>query len=278
MRVITFCNHKGGTGKTTSTIHVAAALGLSGYRTLVVDLDPQGFLSQTMGVDPDNRPDTVLSLFEPDASLWECPVRSMSGFDLIPSSARMTRRMRDLNKPTDALWLREAMGARDEAPYDMVLFDTAAAVTVFSLNALVASDHSVIPVLPEPQAVVGAEQTFQTVSMIRKSLNPALYPPIFLFTQVHKQKRVHRAYRHYIRKKYSHRVLNTYIGTSTSLTEPCDDGETVFDVDPYSRGAKSYANATDELLERMDDLEDEDALPDTEIMAPPSSTQAPSVS
>ena len=259
MRVFTICNHKGGTGKTTTTIHVAAALGLSGVRTLVVDLDPQGFLTRTMGADPDESPDTALSLFDPDANLWECETVSMSGFDLLPSSNRLTREMRELNKPTDVLWIREAIERNiDGASYDAVLFDTAAAVTVYSLNALVASQYAVIPVLPEYQSVVGAEQTFQTVSMVRKRLNPNLHPPMFLFTQVDGRKRLHGAYRSYMRKKYARRVLDTVIRTSTSLTEAYDDGETVFDTDPHSRGARDYANATDDLMQRVRAYENED--------------------
>ena len=270
MRVFTVCNHKGGTGKTTSVIHIAAAMGLSGHRTLVIDLDPQGFLTRTMGVDPEHCTDTALSLFDPDANLWTCDTVSMNGFDLLPSSNRLTREMRDLNKPTDVLWIREAMerpaddspssngSARMASAYDVILFDTAAAVTVYSLNALVASKYAVIPVLPEYQSVVGAEQTYQTVAMVRKQLNPRLHPSMFLFTQVDERKRLHSAYRSYIRKKYTHRVLDTVIRTSTSLTEASEDGETVFDSDPHSKGARNYANATDELLRKAQAYENEE--------------------
>ncbi|MFO8232299.1 MAG: ParA family protein [Longimonas sp.] len=271
MHVFTICNHKGGTGKTTSVIHIAAAMGLSGHRTLVVDLDPQGFLTRTMGIDPDAHDDTALSLFGPDADLWACRTVSMSGFDLLPSSNRLTREMRDLNKPTDVLWIREAIERNiDTASYDAVLFDTAAAVTVYSLNALVASQYAVIPVLPEYQSVVGAEQTYQTVSMVRKRLNPDLHPSMFLFTQVDERKRLHSAYRSYMRKKYTHRVLDTIIRTSTSLTEASEDGETVFDTDPQSKGARNYANATDDLLQRVKAYERKEAEAKANVQPVPS--------
>lgn len=290
MHVLTVCNHKGGTGKTTSVIHIAAAMGLSGHRTLVVDLDPQGFLTRTMGVDPEHCPDTALSLFDPDASLWSCDTVSMNGFDLLPSSNRLTREMRDLNKPTDVLWIREAMerpankadgtanGASPTSPYDAVLFDTAAAVTVYSLNALVASQYALIPVLPEYQSVVGAEQTYQTVAMVRKRLNPRLHPSMFLFTQVDERKRLHSAYRNYIRKKYTHRVLDTVIRTSTSLTEASEDGETVFDTDPHSKGARNYANATDDLLNKIKSYAEEEASAQARPAPSAASPETPSFS
>ena len=96
MLVLAVCNHKGGTGKTTSVVHLAAALGLSGRRTLVIDLDPQGFLSRTLGVPEQADEDTVLALFDHDRAPGDVAIRTMSGFDLIPSSSLLTKRMPSL--------------------------------------------------------------------------------------------------------------------------------------------------------------------------------------
>lgn len=258
MIVLSICNHKGGTGKTTSAIHVAAALGLSGRRTLVMDLDPQGFLSRTLDVDEPKPEDSVLALFDPDADAGQIRTRSMNGFDLIPSSSTLTKRMRRLNKPTDVLWVKERL-QESSLNYDVILFDTAAAVTVYSLNALVASQHVLIPVLPEYQGVVGAEQTFQTADLVQRKLNPSLATRSFLFTQVDGRKRIHQTYRQYMRKKYGAYVLDAVIRTSTSLAEAHEEGRTVFDRNPHARGARDYANATDELLHRMEEGVEPDA-------------------
>lgn len=249
MNVVAICNHKGGTGKTTSVMHLAAALGLSGYRTLVVDLDPQGFLTRMLGVGEPPEEASSLALFDPEARLEAIPVQPMRSFDLLPASSALTKRMRSLNKPTDVLWAREA--ARADLPYDMLLFDTAAAVTPYSLNALVASQHVVVPVTPEYQPVVGAEQTFQTATLVQKKLNPALATPLFLFTQVDARKRAHRRYREYMRNKYDQYVMQSIIRTCAALARSDRDGTTVFDTDPHARGVRDYANATDEMLRRM---------------------------
>ena len=265
MTVLSVCNHKGGTGKTTTAIHVAAALGLSGWRPLVIDLDPQGFLTRTMGVGEPDPEQSVVAFFDPDADLKQIEVREASGFDLIPSSDTLTRRMRDLDKPTDVLWVREALQRLDLA-YDFVLLDTAAAVTVYSLNALVASQHVLIPVLPEYQSIVGAEQTHKTTRLVENKLNPLLEARHFLFTQVDARKRMHKTYREYVREEYGPEVLEHVIRTSTSLAKSQDGTTTIFDHDPNARGAIDYANATDELVGRIREASDE---PDEEQSPPP---------
>jgi chromosome partitioning protein len=250
MKVLAVCNHKGGTGKTTSAIHIAAALGLSGHRTLVVDLDPQGFLTRMLGVEEPPPEVSSMVIFDPAVRLQEVPVHGMKGFDLLPSSTLLTKTMRRLNQPTDVLWAKEALEGL--TGYDMVLLDTAAAITVYSLNALVASQYVLIPVTPEYQPVLGAEQTFQTVMMVRDKLNPALHPPIFLFTQVDARKRNHHMYRRYFRKKYGDQVMTSIVRTSAALAVSHEDGTTVFDHEPHARGARDYANTTDELIRLMD--------------------------
>ncbi len=197
MFILTVCNHKGGTGKTTTSINLSAALSLSGKRVLVIDLDPQGFMTRMMGVSEPAPEASSLVLFQQDTD-GPAPIQALPSFDMISSSPALSAAMRKLTKPTDVLWAKEYL-ERTISGYDVILIDTAAAVTVYSLNALVASDAVVIPVAPEYQPVVGAEQTFQTVSMVKKRLNPALKEQRFLFTMVDGRKKNHRSYREYMR-------------------------------------------------------------------------------
>ena len=269
MTVLTICNHKGGTGKTTTSIHVAAALGLSGYRTLVLDLDPQAFLTRMLGVDEPDPRHSVLALFDAEG-LREAQPRQLRSFDLLPASSRMTHAMRKLNRPTDVLWAKETL--QQDLGYDIILFDTAAAVTVFSLNALVASQHVLVPVMPEYQPVLGAEQTYRTVEQVREKLNPDLQMPLFLFTMVDARKSTHHRFRAYLRRAHGDRVMNTIIRTSAALSVQHRDGSTTFDHDPHARGARDYANATDELLRHFFPPEPEDAagrLEQRPAVAPP---------
>src|SRR5690606_24396 len=172
MPIVTICNHKGGTGKTTSVIHIAAAMGLSGHRTLVVDLDPQGFLTKMLGVEEPPPEHSALVLLDPEGDLRRVETHRMSGFDLLPASYSMTKAQKALTRPTDVFWVKETLATGHD--YDLVFFDTAAAISVFTMNALVASEHVLIPVTPEYQPVVGAEQTWATSKLVREKLNPGL--------------------------------------------------------------------------------------------------------
>lgn len=251
MFILTVCNHKGGTGKTTTSINLSAALSLSGKRVLVIDLDPQGFMTRMMGVSEPAPEASSLVLFQQDTD-GPAPIQELPSFDMIPSSPALSAAMRKLTQPTDVLWAKEYI-EKAISGYDVVLIDTAAAVTVYSLNALVASDAVVIPVAPEYQPVVGAEQTYQTVSMVKKRLNPALKEQRFLFTMVDGRKKNHRSYREYMRGKYGPTVMSAIVRTCTTLSVSARNGTTVFDADDVlARGAVDYANVADEWLRIMD--------------------------
>lgn len=245
MPVLTICNHKGGTGKTTTSIHVAVALAREGRRVLAVDLDPQGFLTRLLGLDEPAPEQSSLALLTPDAEIAALRPASTLGLDVLGASMALTQAMRRFTQPTDVLWLRETL--RGDHGYDVVLVDTAAAVSVYTMNALAASDLVVIPVTPEYQPVVGAEQTWQTCGLVKRKLNPALAPPRFLLTQVDARLKRHARYAAYLRETYGDAVMPTAIRTSSSLTGAVRDGQTVFDLFPAPRGAEDYLAATAEI-------------------------------
>ena len=249
MPVLTVCNHKGGTGKTTTSIHLAAAFGHAGGRVLAVDFDPQGFLTRMLGADEPPPEHSALGLLDARADLGSFPVQTVSGFDLIGSSMALTKALRTLTRPTDVLWLRETLAAGHG--YDIVLVDTAAALSAFTMNALVASDLVVIPVTPEYQPVVGAEQTWQTCGLVQDKLNPRLAQPRFLLTQVDGRLNRHEKYAAYLREKYGDAVLQTPIRTSSSLAAASRDGRTVFDARVATRGAVDYRGAAKEIARHL---------------------------
>ena len=211
----------------------------------MIDFDPQGFLTRMLGAEEPAPEHSALGLLSGDADLSAFPVQTVSGFDLIGSSMSLTRALRSLTKPTDVLWLRDTLRAGHG--YNFVLIDTAAALSALTMNALVASDLVVIPVTPEYQPVVGAEQTWQTCGLVQGKLNPKLATPRFLLTQVDGRLKRHAKYSAYLRDTYGDAVLGTAIRTSSSLAAATRDGRTVFDAGVTTRGAVDYRNAAKEI-------------------------------
>ncbi len=244
--VLTMCNHKGGTGKTTSVLNIGAGIGLSGYKVLLVDLDPQGFLTRMVGIAEPDPAASSAAFFSPSFTKHAVSPTPFNGFDVIPASRVLTSQIKKLVRPIDNLWVKEAVEVYDE--YDLILLDTAAAVTVYSLGALVAASLVVIPVTPEMQPVHGAERAYESARIVRKALNPDLIAPYFLLTQTDARKTTHHRYRRYLRSRYQ-TVLKIEIRTNAALARVYDAGKTVFECNPRSRGAQDYANAADEIIQ-----------------------------
>lgn len=247
MKILTICNHKGGTGKTTTAVNLSAAISLAGIKTLVIDLDPQGFLSDLVGSANPPVERSSLALFDSNISGDQIRPYKLTAFDLIPATLDLTHAMRRLNRPVDVLWLKDSLA--DIKGYDLILIDTAAALTVYTFNALVASDNVLITVTPEQQPVTGADQTFETCSLVQSKLNPNLADPKFLLTRVDGRKTSHNFFTKYLKNKYNDKIATSIIRTSSSLiwNQELEKSVSVFDRDMSSRGAIDYANAADEV-------------------------------
>ncbi len=246
MSIITVCNHKGGTGKTTTSIHIAAALHLMGYKTMIIDLDPQSFLTRMMDIWPSDTDSTVLDLFQSDSRLSDVKVLNLPSFDLLPCAGGLNHFSSKLTSASDMFWIRESL--QDQRIYDTIIIDTAAAVSVYALNAMIAANILIVPVVPEVQSVYGAEQTWNTAKEVRKKWNPGLNTAMFLLTNVDRRKKAHHQYSKYMRKTYQNQVMDTVIRTCASLARECKNGATVFERNIESRGAKDHAAVVDELV------------------------------
>lgn len=249
MPVLTLCNHKGGTGKTTATINLAAAFGLSGLKTLVIDLDPQSFLSEMLGLPEAKDESTSLALFGMQPALKSIPVQKTKYFDVLTSSRSLTKLLRHLTKPTDVFWIKETIESGHD--YDLIIIDTAAALTALTFNALVATDYVVIPVVPEYQSVIGADQTWNTCMMVRKSLNPILQTPRFLCSKVDARRKTHARFVQYLKNHHPNEVLKGLVRTDTILSEKGQNGGSIFEVNAQARGAVDFAFIAEELMEIM---------------------------
>jgi len=249
MPIISVCNHKGGTGKTTTSMHLAGALNLVGYKTLVIDLDPQGYLTCMMDVNVSEVEDASQSLFMPDTTLSDLKTLHLPSFDLLPCIDGMNYKAQKMTNVTDIFLLKESLMM--QTIYDVVILDTAAAITVYVLNALVASEILIIPVTPELQSVHGAQQTWETAKEIREKWNPGLRTAMFVLTNVHGRKKVHQQYCKYMRDKFGNLVMDAHVRTCSSMAVACSGGRTVFETQILSRGARDYAAVADEFIQHV---------------------------
>jgi chromosome partitioning protein len=258
-RVIVVANQKGGVGKTTSTVNVAAALAQLGQRVLVIDLDPQGNASTALGVEHhrgvastydalvDAVPLTDLVVASPEQpGLWVVPATiDLAGaeIELVSVVARESR----LRK---AILGHPAVGSADEAGpdrLDYVLVDCPPSLGLLTLNALVAGSEVMIPIQAEYYALEGLGQLLETVEMVKAHLNPALDVSTILVTMFDARTRLAAGVAAEVREHFGRQVLKTSIPRSVRVSEAPSYGQTVMTYDPGSPGALSYLEAAREI-------------------------------
>jgi len=266
-RILTVANQKGGVGKTTSTVNLAAALAMGGLRVLVIDLDPQGNASTALGVD--HHSEGVEGMFEvlvEDRPFSEV-VTKVAGFDklecvpatldlagaeiqLVPMVAREHRLRRSLVK---FLADRESAGQR----FDYVLIDCPPSLGLLTLNALVAAQELLIPIQCEYYALEGVTQLLRTLSLVTEHLNSNLVLSTVLLTMYDGRTRLAADVAANVRSSFPDAVLNAAIPRSVRISEAPSYGQTVMTYDPLSPGAIAYLEAARELAMRAENTEQE---------------------
>ena len=255
-RVLAVANQKGGVGKTTTTVNVAAALAGLGKRVLVIDLDPQGNASTALGIEHhEGVPDVYNVLTDmsdlsgiiqecPDiAGLWGAPATiDLAGaeIELVASEGREYR-------------LRRAVGAyvaEQEAkgtPIDYVFIDCPPSLGLLTLNGLVAAREVLLPIQCEYYALEGLSQLLRTVDMVREHLNPELTVGAIVLTMYDGRTRLASQVVHEVRTHFGAQVLDTVVPRSVRVSEAPSHAQTVLTYDPTSPGAIAYREVAEQL-------------------------------
>ncbi len=261
-RVIVVANQKGGVGKTTTTVNVAAALAQLGQRVLVVDLDPQGNASTALGVEHqrgipstydalvDGDPLQDLMTTAPDLpGLLVVPATiDLAGaeIELVSVVARETR-LRKAIAGHPLVWSAEAVG---DDRLDYVFVDCPPSLGLLTLNALVAGAEMLIPIQAEYYALEGLGQLLETVEMVKAHLNPGLVVSTILVTMYDARTRLASGVATEVRTHFGDEVLRTTIPRSVRVSEAPSYGQTVMTYDPASPGALSYLEAAREIARK----------------------------
>jgi chromosome partitioning protein len=255
-RVMVVANQKGGVGKTTTAVNLAAGLAQGGLRVLVIDLDPQGNASTALAVDHTRG---TLSTY--DALVDGVPLAEVAqecsdlpGLVVVPATidlagaeielVSVVARENRLNKAIRG-WDRITQDGEDR--FDYVLVDCPPSLGLLTLNALVAADELLLPIQAEYYALEGVGQLLETVELVRANLNPRLRISTVLLTMYDGRTRLSAAVADEVRGHFGDRVLRTAIPRAVRISEAPSYAQTVMTYDPASSGALSYREAAREL-------------------------------
>lgn len=247
--IIAVTNQKGGVGKTTTAVNLAAQLGNDGFTVLLVDLDPQGNATSGLGLAKDDSAPTVYEALFGHASLDQS-IQSTTRKNLfvLPANANLAAAEVELvDVPRREYCLKEVLKL---ATYDFVIVDCPPALGLLTVNALVAASDILIPVQSEYYALEGLGQLLATVQRVRQGLNPGLELLGVVLTMFDKRTSLSDQVMKELRNHFGDKLCKTIIPRNVRLAEAPSFGETIFEHDRWSKGARAYKQLAKEVEKR----------------------------
>lgn len=248
-KIISICNQKGGTGKTTTAVNLAAAIAETGKRVLIVDADPQGNATSGVGINKNELDKSVYDLILNKISIFDVLVRNVyPSLDVVPCNIHLTGAEIEL---VGAL-SRETRLMKALAPvlgeYDYVFIDSPPSLGLLTLNALVASGSIIIPIQCEFYALEGVSQLVRTLELIKDGLNPGLHIEGVLLTMADYRTNLTNEVINEIKEYFKDKVYATIIPRNIRLSEAPSHGKPITVYDSTSIGAKKYRELALEVL------------------------------
>ena len=249
-KILAITNQKGGVGKTTTAINVAAALAANDLRVLVIDSDPQGNATTGLGAEKDPERPTLYQVLLGSAEVPDAVVHTgFEGLDLVPGDKNLVGANLELvDTPRREFRLREKISA-SRSLYDFILIDCPPALDLLTLNALIAADSVLVPIQCEFFALEGISELMDTIERIRNSFEHPLEIEGILLTMYDDRTNLTRQVANDLRDFFRDQVFQTVIPRSIRLAEAPSHGQTILAYDVRSRGAESYIRLAKEILE-----------------------------
>ncbi len=247
-KTIAIANQKGGVGKTTTAVNLAASLARLNYSVLLLDIDPQANATSGVGVDRTSLQRTTYHALVLSQPLDTIKLRTEFGFDVLPSDRHLAGAEVELiDLPNRELLLRQVIAPAQDR-YDFILLDCPPALNLLTLNGLAAADTLLVPVQCEYYALEGVSELFNTLARLRRALNPQLKIEGLLLTMYDERTNLSPAVASDLRSFYSGLVFETAIPRNVRLAEAPSYGKPVIYYDPKSRGAEAYFQLAEEIL------------------------------
>ncbi len=251
MKILAITNQKGGVGKTTTSVNLAASLAATKRRVLLVDLDPQGNATMGSGVNKDTLPASVYDVLLDDKSLAEVTVRAAKGkYDVVPANRELAGAEVELvNEFARETRLKKAFEAVDGG-YDYVLIDCPPALNLITVNALTAAQAVLIPMQCEYYALEGLSDLVKTIKKVRAHLNPVLEIEGLLRTMFDTRNMLAQQVSAQLERHFGDKVYRTVIPRNIRLAEAPSYGVPVLFHDKASKGAQAYLALAGEMINR----------------------------
>ena len=242
--IVSVVNQKGGTGKTTSTINLAKALELHGKRILLIDMDPQGSLTYSLGVVDIDK--SIADVLYGDADLLEVIVER-EGMDVIPASISLADAELSLVDVEDREYRLKYLLEKVDG-YDFVIIDCPPSLSLLTINALAVSKYVIVPMLMEVLSLQGLDLISETLQKIKQSVNPELSVLGILPVMVDRRRKLSSEVYEHINSNYDFRMFETQIRPNVRASEAPSFGQSVISYAPTSNSANDYMELCEEIL------------------------------
>ena len=252
-RIIAIANQKGGVGKTTTNINLAACLAQAGKRVLAVDSDPQGNTTGGFGVDKNSLTKTLYNLLLGECQMEDCLCETpIDGLSLLPANINLAGAEIELiAQPRREYILKKVIHGRRYL-YDYILIDCPPSLNILTINALTAADSVLVPIQCEYFALEGLSQLIHTIGLVQKNLNPELAIEGVVFTMFDARTNLSMQVVEEVKRHLDKNVYRSIIPRNVKLSEAPSHGLPITLYDEKSKGAESYMLLAEEVMERME--------------------------